>query len=488
MNSSNLDKERALRLFTYLKEFSMLETPLVRNVENYDDVLWFSEVPEEKECTTPLQDGDFHDVWIEIEKPIKPPVSSPSEKIVTWLESEDELNNENKEPKLVEQIPNPNYVEDDEDESPEPRYINLNDHPEITNEFQKYMENEWMPWKEEVFRFKKVQSIYTDLFSIYQKHKNLGEQFELIVGVGLLNWKSPNGQIVHCHLLNVPATFGFDADTGVITVVPTAQGINPDLEQDMLELEDRLDSSSLQPVIELIHLLQENFWDKTTQDTILRSYVQSLSAEGVYYEEEIENKHNFANEPIVLYSPALILRKRVEKGFQQACTKIIDNIESDPSSIPQGVTRIFKTMDDLQPNGIEGMDTGVEAEDNIIYFPKEANEEQEKIISRLSSRNGVIVQGPPGTGKSHTIANLTSHLLATGKRVLITSETDRALKVLKAKLPKELQGLCVSLLGADSQSFKDLEHVIHMISNERDDWDPDVTQKEIENILKSSMI
>ncbi|MBU9721610.1 MULTISPECIES: AAA domain-containing protein [Bacillaceae] len=483
MNSSNIDQDRALRLFTYLKEFSMLKTPLVRNVENYDDVLWFSEVPEEKECNTPLQDGDFHDVWVEIEKPIKPPVPSPSEKIVTWLESEDELNNENKEPKLVEQIPNPNYVEDDEDESPESRYINVNDYPEIINEFQKYMENEWMPWKEEVLRFKKVQSIYTNLFSIYQKQKNLGEQFELIVGVGLLNWKTPNGQIVHRHLLSVPATFDFDADTGVIRVVPSAQGINPDLEQDMLELEDRLDSTSLQPVIELIHLLQENFWDKTTQDSILRSYVQSLSAEGVYYEEETENKHNFAAEPIVLYSPALILRKRVEKGFQQACTKIIDNIESDPSSIPQGITRIFKTMDDLQPNGVAGMDTGVEAEDNIIYFPKEANEEQEKIISRLSSRNGVIVQGPPGTGKSHTIANLTSHLLATGKRVLITSETDRALKVLKAKLPEELQGLCVSLLGADSQSFKDLEHVIHMISNERDDWDPDVTKKEIDHLI-----
>jgi hypothetical protein len=41
-----------------------------------------------------------------------------------------------------------------------------------------------------------------------------------------------------------------------------------------------------------------------------------------------------------------------------------------------------------------------------------------------------LVQGPPGTGKSHT-----------GKRVLVTAETGRALQVLKEKLPEEIRTL-----------------------------------------------
>ena len=73
-----------------------------------------------------------------------------------------------------------------------------------------------------------------------------------------------------------------------------------------------------------------------------------------------------------------------------------------------------------------------------MYFPLPANAEQESIVNKIQTQNGVLVQGPPGTGKSHTIANLICHLLAQGQRVLVTSHTARALKVLKDKLPKEV--------------------------------------------------
>ena len=90
------------------------------------------------------------------------------------------------------------------------------------------------------------------------------------------------------------------------------------------------------------------------------------------------------------------------------------------------------------------------------YFPLAANREQRRIVETINRRRGVLVQGPPGTGKSHTIANLVCHLLATGKRVLITAETGRALRVLKDKLPEAIQPLCVSLLGQGGDSFAEL--------------------------------
>ena len=58
-----------------------------------------------------------------------------------------------------------------------------------------------------------------------------------------------------------------------------------------------------------------------------------------------------------------------------------------------------------------------------ILFPLPTNDEQLTIARDLGGRSGVLVQGPPGTGKSHTIVNLLSHLLAEGKRVLVTSQT-----------------------------------------------------------------
>ena len=50
-----------------------------------------------------------------------------------------------------------------------------------------------------------------------------------------------------------------------------------------------------------------------------------------------------------------------------------------------------------------------------------------------------LFDGLAGLGKSHTIANLISHFLAHGKRILVTSQTPRALKVLHAKIPESLQ-------------------------------------------------
>ena len=60
-------------------------------------------------------------------------------------------------------------------------------------------------------------------------------------------------------------------------------------------------------------------------------------------------------------------------------------------------------------------------------------------IVLIRTKNGVLVQGPPGTGKSQTIANLICHLLALGKKVLVTSHAARALTVLKNKIPEEIR-------------------------------------------------
>jgi very-short-patch-repair endonuclease len=108
--------------------------------------------------------------------------------------------------------------------------------------------------------------------------------------------------------------------------------------------------------------------------------------------------------------------------------------------------------------------------DSEQYFPLPTNAEQGRILDVLGHRQGVLVQGPPGTGKSHTIANLICHFLAIGKRVLVTSETPRALRVLKDKLPKEIQHLCVSLLGADTSSFSELESSVSEIRKRKARW------------------
>ena len=63
--------------------------------------------------------------------------------------------------------------------------------------------------------------------------------------------------------------------------------------------------------------------------------------------------------------------------------------------------------------------------DDDIFLPLPVNDAQLRVIRRVDSAAQTLVQGPPGTGKTHTGAALISHLLAQGKRVLVTAQTDR---------------------------------------------------------------
>jgi hypothetical protein len=59
-------------------------------------------------------------------------------------------------------------------------------------------------------------------------------------------------------------------------------------------------------------------------------------------------------------------------------------------------------------------------------------------------------QGPPGTGKIHTIANLIGHLVGHGKRVLVTSQQEQALLVLRDKIPQSIRDPSAAMLGGSA--------------------------------------
>ncbi|MGB5684334.1 MAG: AAA domain-containing protein, partial [Candidatus Electrothrix sp.] len=98
--------------------------------------------------------------------------------------------------------------------------------------------------------------------------------------------------------------------------------------------------------------------------------------------------------------------------------------------------------------------------EETIFFPLPSNQEQRRIVEKLKESKGVLVQGPPGTGKSHTIANLICHLLAQGKRVLVTAQTTRALHVLHDLLPENIRPLCFNAAEQGKKEQEDMEQKI----------------------------
>ena len=98
-----------------------------------------------------------------------------------------------------------------------------------------------------------------------------------------------------------------------------------------------------------------------------------------------------------------------------------------------------------------------------LFFPKPFNDDQVEIIRRLEKADGVVVQGPPGTGKTHTIANIICHMLATGRRVLVVSHGETALRVIRDQLPDGVRDLTISVTTSEREGLKQVEKAIGLM-------------------------
>lgn len=110
------------------------------------------------------------------------------------------------------------------------------------------------------------------------------------------------------------------------------------------------------------------------------------------------------------------------------------------------------------------------ADSRKVFFPFPSNPSQRRVALLANDANNriIIVQGPPGTGKSLTIANAACHLVASGKRVLISSQKDKALDVVDQMLRSlDLAQLPMTLLRQDSDSRRELRERLDSIQKTR---------------------
>jgi hypothetical protein len=470
--ASNPDpiRDKAIRLFRYLGALAELRAKKVPDVQSYEAVFWFSELPCEKECYTPAWDGGEgtdEDNWLRIDKPVKPPPPWPPTECEHWFDPS-RLDDVSSEPKLYEEIVDPKWIPgdgqngDESDSTPPPRLL-LSDHPHVASAWGKYLETKWRPWTAPCRRWERVQKAYRKLFAIYQEQQRRGEQYELLLGVGVLLWTTASDDKVRRPIVTARVTIALERQSGCITIAPAVDGANFAVEQDMLEVNERPPIQGQQKTEREVSAL-ESPWDRGVITPILKSWIQDLpSAADAVYHDTLECPDRATRTPQMAFAPILILRKRGAQTMREVLKKIGKGL-SDGKCIPRGVRGLCDLNDGAgeQRDGHGG--AGVIPDE--ILFPLPTNDEQLEIVRRLHGHSGVLVQGPPGTGKSHTIVNLVSHLLASGKRVLVTSQTPRALKVLRDKIAEELPDilpLTVSLLGEDAESRDNLEHSVREI-------------------------
>ena len=463
-----IERERAISLYTFLKEFTQLRTKTIRDISRYEQdgqVIWTADIPREQGCNCIAWHRDTPDasdeMWLEIRRPHLTQPPKPPESVQAWVQREQLEDSLLELPEL-----RPTLLGESVDDPP----VRLDDHPEVQQAWDAYIEDHWWPWAEQDRREQVIQKVYTDLFSIYQRQQRLGESFEVVFGLGFLSWKTPDGYTVQRHLVATRVSVNFDTEHGTLTVTPAGEGAHPSLEQDMLDPQHRPDPNELRSIEETLEKIGESVWETGPLDGLLKSWVHSASAEGDY-RPSLDRPDCPGPAPVVHLAPALILRRRTERSYIRAFQEIINQLE-DGRPIPEGVKRFISVAEDhTLVTGQSG--SGNDAEPRETYFPLPANDAQRQIVERLAWNQGVLVQGPPGTGKSHTIVNLICHALASGQRVLVTSHAVRALKVLRRMIRDhvpDLAPLSVVLLGDDRTALLAMEESVQGITTRQNTW------------------
>ncbi|KQW43297.1 MULTISPECIES: AAA domain-containing protein [unclassified Roseateles] len=460
MNESN---NRVRELLEYIEQVEKLKTKPAFSVPTEFFAAHQHELQGLPELQFNLQsDGD--DVWLRVPRlqEIGPP--DLDEKTAPWVtlpKSPDKL------PELKSEV----ILYEGRREVARER---LEDHPEVQEVFDWYIEFQWNPWAAAERPRRKTIARYNDLFSLQQAIALEGAEtpLELAWGIGYASWKKQGFATPLKHPLLVQSCeVTLNEKTFDLEVRP--RDIEPRLESDTyaeMELPGvrQLEAFWKASLASGAHRL--NPFDPSTFEGTLKAAVGHLDPTGAYEARTEDVSLPVPNDKLRITSTWVIYgRKRSADIFLEdirRLKKVIEEVQELP-----GVIRSFVEPGDStvrvhaeQPfRGLSSSDSTDGAQE--LYFPMPYNDEQVSIVQKLANNDGVVVQGPPGTGKTHTIANVICHYLALGKRVLVTAKSESALAVLQEKLPERIRPLSVSLLSDERDGMKQFEHAIQTIAS-----------------------
>jgi hypothetical protein len=187
-----------------------------------------------------------------------------------------------------------------------------------------------------------VHKVYSRLFAIHYEQLRLGEEYELVLALGLLNWQTPSNQHIRRHLIVANAVLEFEARLGKFTVRPLTDGANVRPELDMLDIEEQ-PAHAEQKARDLLSNAEDDPWEKDNIESVLQALVHSINAQGEYDDTLESNNIQSSTKPIVKYAPALILRKRSIRGLTETLKRIKERVEKGES-----VPREFKDLAEIR--------------------------------------------------------------------------------------------------------------------------------------------
>lgn len=426
-------------------------------------LIWLGELPPGIEVTTNGPD------LLEVDPPRKTARPAVPDELADRLDTERIDDIEGDGPELLHPLGD---SEQDRDEIP----------TSIRRAHRKYLER-WRSWAADERTAQQRSHLYDQLERVANTLESNDDEYEFVLATGLVTWAAPGGHTLRRHLLTEPVRATRDRETARITV-STGSGENRRLEERELldgrpEYAAERARASKSPLLDTeTTLLSDDLADE------LHTWLANAMKTPVECHADWQPPRAEPTNLLTLTTaPALLMRPRGKDKEAEAYRTIsaeLQNSTEVPAALAPLVVEVEAEQRDrwlTQQGASRGDVLGTDP-----LFPLSANDTQSRVLDMLRTENRVVVQGPPGTGKTHTIANLISALLARGQRVLVTSQKDQALRVLREKIPDELRQLCVLLAGGSKDASIELQRSLDALSESVAETDVATLARKAENL------
>ena len=330
-------------------------------------------------------------------------------------------------------------------------------------------------WLEEALPAYNVRRIYDRLYELHSELEREKDRLELMIGDGIFETELEDGTKI-CHPLVLErVSLVFNANVPCFTI--SDSDASPILYSKLLRAVPGLECACLSDYSARIERELIHPFEVARFDELMSAFCNEISSDC----EFISGEKKTAAKYTVRRDAVLFTRLRAS-GYSAMLDKIIDDIDVSPELSPSLLSIIGENVDADAEEVIVGGDAmEVNGIASDVLLEKSANREQLLIAKKIAANSAVLVQGPPGTGKTHTISNIIGDLLARGQSVLVSSQTSKALDVLRDKISEPIRPLCVSVLD---DNRKQLEESLQKINECMTTDNPESLALEAERITK----
>ncbi len=459
------------QLFSYIRALTEQRYGLVQRWDDYSFNLPLYAVPEHELTDKPSfresPDEPPTDLILSVGKAEIPPCPEMPRSLIGWIERGWDNPTQKLAPVDKHEYPSPDDPEATKTELFADVSLRVSD-----LETWRAQREEWV---KEAMPAYNVRRVYDRLYELHSELEREKDRLELMIGDGIFETVLEDGTKV-CHPVVIErVTLVFNANVPCFTI--SDSDANPVLYSKLLRSIPGLECACLSDYSARIERELIHPFEVARFDELMTSFCNEISSDCEFITEEKKSGAKFT----VRRGAVLFTRLRAS-GYSAMLDKIIDDIDVSPELSPSLLSIIGEhdAADNAEITvGGDAMEVnGISAD---VLLEKAANREQLLIAKKIAANSAVLVQGPPGTGKTHTISNIIGDLLARGQSVLVSSQTSKALDVLRDKISEPIRPLCVSVLD---DNRRQLEESLQRINECMTTDNPETLAQEADRIAK----